>query len=240
MILVNEIFGPTFQGEGRNAGKQVIFIRLAGCNLACIWCDTPYTWNWTGTHFKHPEKFDISLEAHKMTVDQILVALFKYKEVKSVVISGGEPLLQYNALLPLLETLRKMDYYIEIETNGTIFPSETFLNFCDQINCSPKLSTSGPDNTEDIRFKKDVLEKFAQRKNVDFKFVVSDNNDYWEIITMIWQIQIQYENVFLMAEGRTREEQLERQIQVEVFCKKTGINFSPRLQVIQYGNTRGV
>ena len=55
-MKVNEIFGPTIQGEGKSAGMQAMFLRTSLCNLACDWCDTPQTWNWKGTKFKHSEK----------------------------------------------------------------------------------------------------------------------------------------------------------------------------------------
>ena len=49
-MKVNEIFGPTIQGEGRSAGMPTMFVRLSGCNLACIWCDTPYCFNRSEEH----------------------------------------------------------------------------------------------------------------------------------------------------------------------------------------------
>jgi len=48
LIRINEIFGPTFQGEGQTIGKLSEFVRVSGCNLTCSWCDTPYTWDWKG------------------------------------------------------------------------------------------------------------------------------------------------------------------------------------------------
>src|SRR5438046_5626962 len=47
-LVVSEIFGPTFQGEGPSLGRRCVFLRLGACNLHCRWCDTPYTWDWTG------------------------------------------------------------------------------------------------------------------------------------------------------------------------------------------------
>ena len=140
-IKVNEIFGPTIQGEGRTVGKPVKFLRTAGCNLACVWCDTPYTWNWQGTDFEHPEKFDREKEIHDMSVDEIKTQLDQIgKDVKALVISGGEPMLQQNKLVPLLHLLKNDGYWVEIETNGTRAPSDEFLSLIDQINCSPKLT----------------------------------------------------------------------------------------------------
>jgi len=87
MLKVNEIFGPTIQGEGKSSGMPCAFLRLSLCNLHCIWCDTPYTWNWKGTPFSHPEKFDQEKEIHIMSNEEILETL-KTIDVKNLVISG--------------------------------------------------------------------------------------------------------------------------------------------------------
>ena len=89
-MRINEIFGPTIQGEGKSAGRRVIFIRLSMCNLHCSWCDTPYTWNWEGTNFSHPLKFNRELETHEMTVSEIVQEV-KSLGVKSVVVISPYP-----------------------------------------------------------------------------------------------------------------------------------------------------
>ena len=63
-LVVSEIFGPTIQGEGQYAGQLVAFIRLGGCNLACSWCDTPYTWD--------ASRFDLRNEMTRTPVNEIL------------------------------------------------------------------------------------------------------------------------------------------------------------------------
>ena len=70
MLKVNEIF-KSIQGEGKSAGLPVIFLRLAMCNLHCIWCDTPHTWNWTGSKFLHPVKYDKNKEIHPMEISEV-------------------------------------------------------------------------------------------------------------------------------------------------------------------------
>lgn len=118
-MKVIEIF-ESVQGEGRWMGTPVTFIRLAGCNLHCPWCDTKESWGDVGT---------------EMTVDEIVDTVRTYAP-KHVVMTGGEPTLQVD-IYDLAEALKKHDdYFICIETNGT---NRVLLD--DRINwitCSPK------------------------------------------------------------------------------------------------------
>lgn len=117
-MRINEIF-YSIQGEGHHAGTPAIFIRLQGCNLKCKFCDT-----------KHQE-------GKEFTFDMILNQIRKYNS-KTIVITGGEPLAQYNELEKLVRTLKLHNYRIHIETNGTIAISDEFANQLDWITCSPK------------------------------------------------------------------------------------------------------
>ena len=69
ILRVNEIFGQTFQGEGQTMGKLSAFVRLSGCNLTCVWCDTPYTWDWKGQNGK---VYNAKDETVGLTIDQIV------------------------------------------------------------------------------------------------------------------------------------------------------------------------
>lgn len=238
-IKVNEIYGPTIQGEGKTVGKPVKFLRTAGCNLACVWCDTPYTWNWQNTKFQHPDKFDRAKEIHDMTIDEIKAELDKIgKDVKALVISGGEPMLQQNKLVPLLSLLKQEGYWVEIETNGTRVPSDEFLTLIDQINCSPKLENSGIDNPANKREVPEALTKLAQSEKTIFKFVVTKPEDIQEILTLIEKYKMK--NIYLMPQGKTKVEQEAHQEMVSKLCQQYGFNFSPRLHVLMFDNKRKV
>lgn len=113
----HEIFN-TLQGEGRNTGRPCIFVRFSGCNLACPWCDT-----------------DFSPQA-SATLDELLEKLATFQE-KSIIFTGGEPLLQPH-LLPLAKALKARGYWLGIETNGTIEPSLELRETLDFIAASPK------------------------------------------------------------------------------------------------------
>lgn len=105
-LEVHSIF-PTIQGEGPFVGTPCVFIRLAGCNLQCPGCDTEYTNYRTITT---PEAILASVNAKAP------------KDIKLVVITGGEPFRQ--DLGPLLAALLADRFYVQIETNGTLPPSE--------------------------------------------------------------------------------------------------------------------
>jgi 7-carboxy-7-deazaguanine synthase len=96
-----EIF-KSLQGEGKNQGKPCLFIRLAGCNLNCQWCDTTY----------------VRTGGMEMSLDMILEQVWRTNPLY-VCITGGEPLLQADELEPLLISLHKRGTAIDIETNGT-------------------------------------------------------------------------------------------------------------------------
>ena len=110
-----EIF-ESLQGEGRNTGRPCVFVRFAGCNLACPWCDT-----------------DVG-ERFSMTLDELLNEIATYK-AKTVVLTGGEPTLLDGAP-ELVAALKKLGYYIAVETNATV--DADWLQFVDYVACSPK------------------------------------------------------------------------------------------------------
>ncbi len=115
MYNLVEIF-ESLQGEGRNTGRPCVFVRFAGCNLACPWCDTDVK-----------ARFSLSLEA--------LVQEIKGFRAKSVILTGGEPTLVDGAP-ELVAALKADGYWIGVETNGTNEPD--WLAFVDYVACSPK------------------------------------------------------------------------------------------------------
>ena len=110
-----EIF-ESLQGEGRNSGRQCVFVRFAGCNLACPWCDTDVS-----------KRFSSTLED--------LVAEVSGFKAKSVVLTGGEPTL-VAGMPELVAALRELGFWIAVETNGT--RDADWLGFVDYVACSPK------------------------------------------------------------------------------------------------------
>ena len=110
-----ELF-ESLQGEGRNAGRPCVFVRFAGCNLSCPWCDTDVA-----------EKFSLPL-------GELVAEIGRFRP-KSVVLTGGEPTLQPD-MPELVAALKERGYWIAVETNGT--NDADWLQFADYVACSPK------------------------------------------------------------------------------------------------------
>jgi 7-carboxy-7-deazaguanine synthase len=246
MLLINELFGPTVQGEGPSAGRRCVFLRLVNCSLSCVWCDTPYTWNWTGTSHSHPEKFDRATETHKMPIDDVYHKLIELDSNRDIydgrpyqpmlVISGGEPFLQQKNLYRLAHKLKLRGWRIEVETNGTIAPRYLFVDEVDQINCSPKLRNSG--DPEHKRIVSHVLEELAQLDKTNFKFVVGSPYDMVEIESLV--VRYKMREVWLMPLGRTQSELARTTPVVGRLATRYKFNFSPRIHIEKFGDRRGV
>lgn len=234
-MKVNEIFGPTIQGEGKSAGLPCAFLRLSLCNLHCVWCDTPYTWNWEGTSFVHPSKFKKENEVHEMS-DEEIISRIKEIDVKAIVISGGEPLLQQKSLVNVVRTLREMGYWVEIETNGTVTPTDEIIEVLNQINVSPKLANSG----NDLRARKvpAALQKLSSCGKANFKFVVSTKDDIDEVRELVQEFS--FTDVYLMPLGKTKEELALTTQWTRDVADDFGFNFSSRIHIISLGGGRGV
>ncbi len=140
-----EIFA-SLQGEGPSAGRPCTFIRLSRCNLACVWCDTAYTWHFEGDARPHRDGIAFERKANQVTLSEEEAARRIAAFGKDrLVITGGEPLLQAPALARMLEflmisreggslprevpRLRGEAVFVEIETNGTIRPPEALDRF---------------------------------------------------------------------------------------------------------------
>lgn len=142
------------QGESSFAGLPCIFVRLAGCNLRCSWCDSEYT-------FTGGKKY--SLEEIEQQIAELL-------PVKLVEFTGGEPMLQERELIPLMERLLARGYQVLLETSGerplTAVPKGVHKIM--DVKC--------PASGESARFYMPNLEALTARDEV--KFVLSDRSDY--------------------------------------------------------------
>lgn len=123
---VAEIFGPTFQGEGNQAGQLCYFVRFGGCDYRCSWCDS-----------MHAVLPDLVKQLPEMTTDEIVAALGK--SAKWVILSGGNPLLW--DLQDLVYALQNKGYYVAVETQGSKY--RNWARTCNNVVISPKPPSSG-------------------------------------------------------------------------------------------------
>jgi 7-carboxy-7-deazaguanine synthase len=240
-LVVSEIFGPTLQGEGPSLGRRAAFVRLGRCNLACAWCDTPYTWRW--------EDHDPAVELRTMSTDDI-AARIETMDVPLVVITGGEPLLQQRHLVPLLERLAVMpgsdvdvavevevDVDVEVETAGTLAPADAIVERVTRFNVSPKLANSG--NAIEHRYKPEVLRAFVATGKAAFKFVVAGATELAEVQEIVDACGIAAPAVWVMPEGTDAATLLARGTELADPVVKRGWNLTTRLQILLWGDERG-
>lgn len=231
-LVVSEIFGPTFQGEGPSAGRITSFLRLGLCNLDCAWCDTPYTWDWTGKNGPPQDKGALE----RLTVEQVVARLEAIPYPRRVVITGGEPLVQARALTPLVHELWRMAYDIEVETNGTIAPPTGMLGMV-WWNVSPKLPHSGV--PLERAWHPELLHAWwnSEQPRVAFKFVVQTPDDVELVADLVEAADLPAHHVWIMPEGRTAQEVARRDCADKAL--EMGFNWSGRLHVELWGDERG-
>ena len=125
-VPVLEIFGPTFQGEGAVIGQKTMFVRTAGCDYQCSWCDSKFTWDGS-------QKENIRM----MTAEDIFAALDALAEgnYNHVTISGGNPLLLKN-LQTFVERAKAKGLKLAVETQGTMY--QDWLQQIDDVTIDRK------------------------------------------------------------------------------------------------------
>lgn len=227
-MRISEIF-YSVQGEGRRLGTPSVFIRTSGCNLRCVWCDTPYT-SWRP-------------EGEEWSVDEILNEIRPYPTPFAVV-TGGEPMLAPD-IIELTKKLKQKKYHVTIETDATIFKPVA----CDLVSMSPKLSNSTPWRKDGGRFARmhenhrlnlAVVQKFINLYDYQLKFVVEKRRDFDEIEGILKRLKgTTPSKILAMAQARTKRELHEKAPWIVDLCKAHGFRYTPRLQIELYDNRRG-
>lgn len=227
-MKISEIF-YSIQGEGSLVGVPSVFVRTSGCNLRCVWCDTPYTsWN--------PEGSDQKLQ-------DILAVISQYK-ARHVVLTGGEPMIA-PGVVDLTSRFRDANLHITIETAGTVYAPVA----CDLMSVSPKLRNSIPFERDGgrwaaqhdrLRYQPEILRRLMREFPYQLKFVVASAEDLTEIEAMRTEVGADPANIILMPEGTSSSRLHERALWLAEICKEYGYRFSPRLHVDLWGDRRGV
>ncbi|MBL4717029.1 MAG: 7-carboxy-7-deazaguanine synthase QueE [Erythrobacter sp.] len=230
-----EIFASV-QGEGPSAGMPCTFLRLSRCNLACVWCDTAYTWHFAGDERPHRDGVEFDRTANQLTLgEEEVAARITALGQKRLVITGGEPLLQAPALARLLGHLP--DVTVEIETNGTTKASPALDIRIDQFNVSPKLAHSG--NPAELALIPERLDAYATDPRAWFKFVIAAPADLGEVLALRDRYRFKPDHVFLMPEGTDSETLRAREQWLAPLCVEHGFRMSDRLHIHLFGDTRG-
>ena len=228
-MKIAELF-HSIQGEGKLTGVPSIFVRASGCNLRCVWCDTPYaSWDPEGDELPVPE----------------IVRRVREFNAQHVVLTGGEPMIMPD-IVELCDALKARNHHITIETAATVFHPLKL----DLASLSPKLSNSTPLDRDGGRFVQmherqrlniDVIQRFIDTSpDFQLKFVVSSERDLEEIDSLLSRVNNwKREDVLLMPEGTDAVTLDAHAGWIADVCKRTGYRFCPRLHIALYGNRRG-
>ena len=234
-----EIFA-SLQGEGPSMGKPCAFVRLSRCNLACVWCDTAYTWRFEGDNRPHRSGVAYERQANQVTLSETEVAeRIATLGKPRLVVTGGEPLLQAPALARMFAHLLTAlpDMAIEIETNGTVAPPPALDALVHQYNVSPKLAHSG--NPAELALLPERLAQWAAEPRAFFKFVIAESFDVEEVLALARRFSIPPERTYLMAEGTDAHTLANRETWLAQLCLEHNLTLSKRLHIELYGDTRG-
>ena len=210
----------SIQGEGATAGLPAVFVRLQGCSVGCVWCDTKYSWD--------------PAAGREVGLDGLLEEISAYP-CRRAVITGGEPL-ESAVFVPLAAVLAERGYRIEVETSGTL-PPPTEIERDVQWNVSVKLAGSGV--SEFRRINPRAIRAFLARE-AWWKFVVAEAGDVAEVVRLAERFALPRERILLQPECLRPEEFMARAPWVAEVCKAHGFRFSPRLHLLLWGARRGV
>lgn len=239
-------FPGTIQGEGKLCGVPSLFIRTQGCNLRCAWknalgdsvpCDTAHTWSKTGGYSADIE--DITTKIDRQC---------KSSNIRHVVVTGGEPLMQSKATEELLKCLlQRYGYHTTLETNSTIFNSN-IMSFTKLLSISPKLGMSPLPDKEYAEVVAENINRLHMNSGrmVQLKFVVSQLSDDERIRSFVKMVDERsqtscsrfdpLEDVLVMPMGASKEE-LQRSAPIAAeLAVKNGWRYSPRLHVDLWNN----
>ena len=239
-IAISEVF-YSIQGEGKTVGIPSVFVRLGGCNLMCGGMGTQFDGELhNGAEFRC-DTVEVWMKATAKEVQEILPqdCIDAIKNGAHVILTGGEPTMQQGALEEFIKYIRHNIYenaYFEVETNGTIMPSEFLFEQINLWNCSPKLRNSGMDNS--MTYKPEVI-KELNNQNTIFKFVVNSDKE-WEEIERDYLPIVDREKIYLMPAGENQELLNENKQRVVELAKEKYLNFTTRLHIEIWNKKTGV
>ena len=232
----------SLQGEGPTTGHPAVFVRLAGCNLMCGGQGTQFDGELHNGATWRCDTLEVWMQASMKTFDDTLDEESKQalRNGANLIITGGEPTMQDGKVTRYIDWIREtfnQNCYVEIETNGTITPSQQLRDRVNQFNVSPKLANSG--NEKSTRWKPETIKVLNDHPGSVFKFVMTTMKDYDEIVLDYLDI-IDRDKVWLMPSGenqellnqskqvvaelaKTKNHKLTTRLHIEIWDKKTGV-----------------
>jgi 7-carboxy-7-deazaguanine synthase len=236
-IPVLEIFGPTIQGEGMVIGRKTMFVRTAGCDYSCSWCDSAFTWDGSA-------KSDIRM----MTASEIWEELYATggKRFNHVTISGGNPAL-IASIEELLAIFKEKGIKSALETQGSKW-QDWFMDI-DELTLSPKPPSSGMKT--DFAVLDAIVQKLKNHKGYSLKVVIFNDEDMNYAVNLHERYPdvpffLQVGNTNLAAgEGEGLLSQLitdyEKLIEAVTESERlNNVRVLPQLHTYVWGNKRGV
>jgi 7-carboxy-7-deazaguanine synthase len=247
-LPINEVFGPTIEGEGRYVGQRCFFVRTGKCNLHCHWCDTWDTWDKDRLRQGGETLEDRNPDTPILEVAQRLLDKGA-QPGDTIVLSGGEPLIHTNALPHLLDEVGH-GYRWHVESNGTI-PPPSWAHRFHHVTLSPKVAQT--DDAARKRIKPRVLAKWADWAYQDgvvtprlaVKFVVDCSASYriseqvQEVRQIAAQAGFRSSDVWLMPEGTNAAAIVNAQRLLVGYATMYGFNLSTRLHTLIWNDERG-
>lgn len=239
-IPVMEIFGPTIQGEGAVVGQKTMFVRTAGCDYSCAWCDSAFTWDGSGKEL-----------TKMMTAEEIWEELIRLggDGFSFVTISGGNPALLKN-LEALVGLLKEKDMTIAVETQGSKW--QDWFYDIDELTISPKPPSSGMITNFDVL--DDILSKLAtveRHQRVSLKVVVFNDEDlqyakrvHQRYVYLPFFIQVGNDDVTTIDQNQLvlrllqKYEEVINKVMLDAEWKN--VRVLPQLHTYIWGNKRGV
>jgi len=238
-IPVLEIFGPTIQGEGMVIGRKTMFVRTAGCDYSCSWCDSKFTWDGS-------EKENIVKMSPEEIVDQLKrTAGDTYDHVT---ISGGNPAL-LRQLDSLIDLLHEDGVQVALETQGSRW--QDWFTKIDELTLSPKPPSSGMKTNFEILDMIISSLKKDQQGTYSLKIVIFDEAD----LAYAADVYKRYpESQFYLQIGNDDTENTNQDEFLQASIKKyewlinevmasdelKNVRVLPQLHTYLWGNKRGV
>lgn len=234
-IPVLEIFGPTIQGEGQVIGRKTMFVRTAGCDFRCSWCDSKFTWDGSAKD-----------EIRMMSAEEIFSELKTVGQDRfnHVTISGGNPAL-IRGMDALIELLHMEQCEVALETQGSKF--QPWMKEIDQLTISPKPPSSTM--VQNLTLLDDIINQLS-RERISLKVVVFDKSDYqfavkihhrYPAVKFYLQVGNPYleDHVSHHAERLLEkyEQLIDRVMQDDTM---NGVYVTPQLHTLLWSNKKGV